>query len=117
MAIQKQVGAFTDARPSGADLRGKEYYLASRDASGNFVLAVADGIVAGVIQEGKNTTYWSTVMTGGIAKVVAGGAVTPGQRMKAGAGGACVAGTTNSFGVSRNACFSGEMCEVVMDQT
>ena len=115
MAIQKQVGAFTDARPSGADLRGQEYHFASRDASGNLVLASAGGIVAGVIQEGKNTTYWSTIATAGILKVVAGAGITPGQRVQAGAGGTAVPGVTNSPGVARNTCFSGEMAEIQMD--
>jgi hypothetical protein len=117
MAVQKQDGFLTDCRPAAEDLRDKEYHLATRNASNEFALSTSGEIVAGVIQEGKNTGLWSTVMNGGLAKVVASASWTPGQRMQAGAGGTCVPGTTNSFGTSRNSGASGEMCEVWLDAT
>lgn len=117
MAIQKKDSAQMDCRPSasGSDLTGKEHYLCVRTSAGDVRLAQAGEIVAGVIQEGKAATYWTSFMTGGIAKVVASQAITPGLRVQAGADGTVVAGSTNSFGVSRNSVASGEMCEVVID--
>lgn len=117
MSVTRSDSAFRDARPSGANLTGKEFYLAKRDSSGNFVLAGSGDIVAGIIYEGKDTNYWSTVVTGGLFKVVAGEALTEGVKVAAGAGGTAVAGTTNSFGVTRNQVSSGEIVEVMMDQS
>ena len=117
MAVQKQDGLFTDARPGGADLTGKERLLAKRDSNGDLVLAQVGDIVAGVIQEGKAAARWSTIMTGGMTKVIAGETISEGVRVQAGADGVAVAGTTNSFGVSRNQVNSGELLEVIMDQS
>lgn len=116
MAVQKQVGAFMDARPGSADLTGKEHYLVTRLSDGTVRLAQAGEVVAGVLQEGKASTYWSSFMTAGIAKCVASGAITPGQRVQAGGDGTCVAGATNPWGTARSSALSGEMVEIVMDQ-
>lgn len=116
MAVQKQIGAFMDARPGSVDLTGKERYLVTRNADGTIRLAQAGEIVAGVLQEGKAATYWSSFMTGGMTKCVAGGAVAVNQRVQAGGDGTCVPGATNSWGVARSSAFSGEMVEVWMDQ-
>ena len=117
MAVQRQDGFLMDARPSGADLTGKERYLAKRDSSGDLILAQVGDIVAGVIQQGRTTGLWSTIMTGGMAKVVAGETISEGVKVQAGANGVTVAGTTNSYGVSRSQANSGEMLEVIMDQS
>lgn len=117
MSVTRTDSIFRDARPSGESLVGKEFYLAKRNSSGDFVLAGAADIVAGIICEGKAATYWSTVVTGGLFKVVAGEALTEGVKVAAGAGGTAVAGTTNSFGVTRNQVSSGEIVEVMMDQS
>lgn len=117
MSVTRTDSSQRDARPAGESLVGKEFLLAKRDSSGNFVLAGSGDIVAGVIAEGKAATYWSTVITGGLAKVIAGEAITEGVKVAAGANGTTVAGTTNSFGVSRNQVSSGEMLEVMMDQS
>jgi hypothetical protein len=119
MAVQKQNEIAMDCKPTatGHDLTGKERRCAARDASGNFRLAQLGEVVAGVIQEGKIAGKSSTVMTGGMAKCIAGGAITPGQAVQSGGDGVVIAGATNSFGTSRNSAFSGEMVEVWMDKT
>lgn len=117
MSVQKTTGAQTDARPAAVDLTDKERYLAFRKTDGTFRLAEVGEAVAGVIQQGRAATYWATVATGGMVKVVASAAWTAGQAMQAGAAGTTVPGATNSYGIARNSGFSGELAEVVMDRT
>jgi hypothetical protein len=117
MAIQKQDGAFTDARPSGADLTGKEMYLCKDDGNGNAVLCTNEAIVLGVIQEGRATGLWSSFAFGGILRVVASGAISAGAKVAAAADGKVKAGTTNSFGVCRkDVAVDGEIAEIYFDQ-
>lgn len=117
MAVQKTFGAATDAAVSAEDLRGKEYHTAVRNADGQFELSEDDGPVAGVIQEGKDVGYWSSISTGGIAKVVAASPINAGQRVASAAGGQAKAGNTNSYGEARNTVVAGAMVEVVCDRT
>ena len=119
MAVQRQDGWRNDARPGSVDLTGKERYLVTRnnDAALTVRLAESGEIVAGVLQEGKIAGAWSSFANGGLLKIVGGSAWTPGQRIQAGAAGTAVPGNTNSFGVSRNSGFSGELMEVEFDQS
>ena len=102
MAVQKQDGALTDARPSGADLRGKEMYLVKDDGNGNVVLCGDQEIVAGVISEGRDEDQWTSFNTGGLLKCVASAAISAGAKVCAAADGKVKAGTTNALGVARN---------------
>lgn len=118
MAIQKKNEAKLDTAPTaaGSDLTGKEFYLVTKTSVGTLRLAQNGEKIVGVVQEGKAAGYYSTFGWGEILKVVASAAITVGQAVQAGADGTVIPGATNSFGVARNACFSGEMCEVMIDQ-
>lgn len=119
MAVQKQEGWATDigTTTTGSDLRSKENYCAFRKTDSTLRLTQAGEAIAGVITEGRNAGYRTSLQTGGIAKVVASAAWTAGQAMQAGADGTVVPGSTNSLGVARNSGFSGEMCEINIDRT
>lgn len=118
MAIQRQDGWANDSAPTlvGNDLTGKERRFVTR-VSGGIRLAQAGEYVAGVLQEGKAAGLTSSFATSGYPlKVIASQAFTIGQAVQAGADGTAIVGTTNQVGVSRNACASGEMVEVMFDR-
>ena len=121
MAVQRQYGAANDSAPAAADLTGKERRFVivvsgSAYPSRAGRLAQAGERVSGVLQEGKATGLWSSWANAGMLKVIAGASITIGQAIQSGADGVAVPGTTNQIGVARNACFSGEMCEVEIDR-
>jgi hypothetical protein len=90
MAVQRQVGAFTDAKPSGADLRGKEYHFAILDNAGLLQIAGLGVAADGVIQEGKNVGLSSTYATGNELKVIAGAAIDEGDQIASDATGQAI---------------------------
>lgn len=115
MAVQKQDGLHTDVAVSGADLRGKEGFAAKK-VNGEFVLAGAGDYVEGIISEGRNTGYHTSVNTDGnpIVRWVAGAAVAAGAYVSSDAQGRAVTGTANVFGRARKAVgAAGEVLEVV----
>lgn len=112
MAVQRQDGLFADAKESGQDLRGKEYYLAKRGTDGKFYLAGNGEKVAGVISEGRDTSYHTSINTFSQLKCIAGGSITAGDNVQSDANGNAVTGNTNSFGVAINSAAAGEMVEV-----
>jgi hypothetical protein len=71
MTVEKFTGSQTDCQPSVVDLRGKEFFLATRVAGG-FQLAGLGGKVAGVISEGKNIGQHTSIKTGKVRVVGAG---------------------------------------------
>lgn len=93
MAVTRQVGSQTDAKPSNADLRGKEFLFAKRVNVGGesrFDVAGAGEQVAGVISEGRNVGRSTSVDTGNQLKVAAGAAVNPGDYVASDAAGKAI---------------------------
>lgn len=114
MAVQKQDGLFTDTAESAADLRGKEFHFVTRDANGKAALCGNNGVINGVISEGRDVGYHTSWNTPGnpILKVVAGSAIARGDRVQSDANGAAKTGTNNDIGAARNAAAAGEMVEI-----
>lgn len=71
MAVQRQVGAFTDAKPSATNLKGKDGRFAKRVAGGLDVCGLGEQ-PAGVISEGKEVGLHTSINTGNQLKVLAG---------------------------------------------
>lgn len=119
MAVQKQDGLFTQTGESASDLRGKEFYFAARDANGKFALAGDGGAIVGVISEGRDTGYHTSVNTKGnpILKVIAGSAITRGDAVQSDASGKAKTGSTNSIGTAINTVAAGEYVEIDTDAT
>jgi hypothetical protein len=119
MAVQKVDGLFTQSGKSASDLRDKEFYFAKRNASGEFALAGDGDAIVGVISEGRNTGYYSSVNTRGnpILKAIAGSAITRGDAVQADAAGTAKTGSTNSIGTAINTVAAGEYVEIDTDAT
>ena len=115
MAVTREDSAFADAKIGAADLSEKVHYLATIDSDGKFAVCGNQGIVAGVITEGKAAGFHSTVSRGPKVKVIAGGTITAGQRVESDASGKAVAGTTAPFGVACKAASASEIVEVDFD--
>ncbi len=116
MAVQRQDGAQTDAKESAEDLRGKELYFATRDTDGNFALCGAGEKIAGVISEGRNTGYHTSINTGNQLKAVAGGVITAGDNVQSDADGKASSGSTNALGTAMNTVIAGEVVEIQVDR-
>lgn len=117
MAVTRTMGAKNDAKESASDLRGKELHLATRTADGKFDLCGNGEVVAGVITEGRDVGYHTSVDTGNQTKALAGGAITAGNKVQSNADGEVVEGNTNSFGTAINSVASGEIVEIDVDRT
>ena len=100
MATQRVPKEFVNSAKGGEDLSTKTFYLAHMESDETIELATAGELVAGVIQEGKNTGEYSTYQHGGIAKVVTGAGVRAGQRVQSDALGRAIEGSSNAFGTS-----------------
>lgn len=90
MVGQRQVGSQMDAQASVADLRGKENLFAKRVAGG-FDLCGAGQLARGVIQEGRDVGYHTTVATGNQLKVIAAAALAVDTKVASNAAGKAVA--------------------------
>lgn len=90
MVGQRQVGSQMDAQPSTVDLRGKENHFA-RLVAGGFALCGAGQLARGVIQEGRDVGYHTTVATGNQLKVVAAAALAREAKVASNANGQAVA--------------------------
>jgi len=119
MAVQKVDGLFTQTGVSASDLRDKEFYFAKRDANGKFDLAGDGDAVVGIISEGRNTGYHTSVNTKGnpILKVKAGSAITRGDAVQSDGSGTAKTGSTNSIGTAINTVATGEYVEIDTDAT
>jgi hypothetical protein len=118
MATQKAIDGGLDARLSNEDLRGKELLCATLDTDSNYVLAGNGEYVVGVIQEGGNVGDSTTVMSHGVARVIAGGVVAVGAKVQSNASGQAVTGSTNSIGTAlTGASAAGIVIEVDLDRT
>jgi hypothetical protein len=119
MAVTRQVGSQTDAKPSAVDLTGKEFRFAKRvlaNGESAFNLAGLGEQVAGVISEGKAVGLHTSVDTGNQLKVVAGATITPGQFVSSDANGAArVAAAGHVIAAqSINGAAAGELLEIDM---
>lgn len=119
MAVQKVDGLFTLSGESAEDLRDKEYYFATRDSTGKFALAGNGEAIVGVISQGRNTGYHTSVNTKGnpILKAIAGSAITRGDAVQSDASGKAATGSTNSIGTAINSPAAGEYVEIDTDAT
>ena len=117
MAVQKVDGLFTQTGESASDLRDKEFYFATRDANGKFALAGDGGSVVGVISEGRNTGYYTSVNTKGnpILKAIAGATIARGDSVQSDANGKAKTGSTNPVGTAISGALAGEMVEIDTD--
>lgn len=119
MAVTRQVGSQTDAKPSNSDLSGKEYRFAKRVNAGGesrFDLAGLGQQVAGVISEGKPVGQHTSVDTGNQLKVVAAANIAPGDYVSSDANGAArVAAATHVIAAQAiSAAANGELVEIDM---
>lgn len=117
MAVQRQDGMFTDAKESASDLRGKEFCLATRTNTGKLDLCGAGGKVAGVISEGRNVGYHTSINTGNQLKCIAGGPIAPDDTIQSDGSGHAITGNSNPFGTAINGAAQGEYVEFTMDRT
>jgi hypothetical protein len=112
MVGQRQVGSQMDCQLSTVDLRGKERHFA-RLVAGGFALCGAGERARGVIQEGKDVGYHSTVATGNQLKVVAAAALARDVKVASNAAGRAVAAAAGNevLGtVIEPSTAAGEMC-------
>jgi len=117
MATQRRREIHMDAAETVTDdLTGQEMRALTLTSAGKVRLAQSGEYVVGICQEGKAVGKSSSYAFSGILKVVASGAITPGQAVMAGEDGSCVAGATNSFGHCRNSPLSGEIAEIQFDR-
>jgi hypothetical protein len=102
--------------PAGADLTGKLFFCATLDSSGNIIVqTTANAAVAGVItEEGSNLTGLpASIQTDGIAKVIAGATITPGQQVAVNASGQVVPFATGvAVGLALNGGVSGNIISI-----
>jgi hypothetical protein len=105
MAVQKQDGLHTDTMESAEDLRGKEDYFVTRNASGKAELCGDGEVISGVISEGRDVGYYTSYNTKGnpILRVIAGAPIAIGAEVQSNADGKAVTGTTNPIGRAREA--------------
>lgn len=115
MAVERHDSAFADSAVGAADLSAKVYYLGTINSSGQLAVCGNQGIVAGVITEGKAAGLYSTFSRGPKIKCIAGGTIAAGERVESDANGKAVAGTTAVFGVARTSAVSGDIVEVDFD--
>lgn len=113
MAVQRQVGSQTDCKESAVDLRGKESFLCTRDATGKVTLAGNGGKVAGVISEGKNVGLHTSFNTGNQLKAVAGVAIKPMDKLASDANGKVKVAAVGNFvfATAISVAAAGEMVE------
>lgn len=116
MAVTKKDGLFTECLESAEDLRNKEFYFATRTAAGKAALCGAGARIAGVISEGRDVGYATSIDTGKMLKAVAGGAIAPGDAVQSDGSGQAISGSTNMIGVARNTAAQGEMVEIDVDR-
>lgn len=117
MAVERFTGSQTDAKPSAADLTGKEFFLATRVAGG-FQLAGLGGKVAGVISEGKPVGQHSSIKTGNQLKAIAGAAIAVGDNLTSDAAGKVRVAAAGHyvFGRAMSAAANGELVTFDMVQ-
>ena len=102
---------------AGADLTAAQYKAVKLDANGNIVLAGAGEAAVGILVDMPAAGEYGTVAVDGIAKAVAGGAVTPGVLLAADANGAVVAAVAGNHIIGQalsGASAAGELVTLVL---
>jgi hypothetical protein len=115
MAVERHDSANMESAIGAADLSEKVFYLGTIDNTGKLAVCGNQGIVAGVITEGKAAGLYSTFSRGPKVKVIAGGSITAGERVESDGNGKAAAGTTAVFGVARTSASANEIVEVDFD--
>lgn len=113
MAYEMVPEMFEIAQAAGADLSAKLYFLAKVDTSGNIVLAGDGEAALGVIREAAGSGKPVTVLTGGVAKVSAGGSFNAGVMVASDANGQAVLATTGEYSIGMALEASGGANEIV----
>jgi len=113
---QMNVNSRTLTLNAGADLSSSQYYLTKLDTNGNTVLATADAVVIGSLQNKPKSGEAATIAIGETVKVVAGGTVAIGDSIVANANGKGITRTTehNIFGIALEAGSDGSVIEVLV---
>lgn len=117
MTVERFTGSQTDAKPSVADLTGKEFFLAAAVAGG-FQLAGLGGKVAGVISEGKPVGQHSSIKTGNQVKALAGTDIAVDAKVTSDAAGKLrvAAAGHHVFGRAKSAGADGELVTIEVTQ-
>ena len=119
MATMKVHESFLYAAEADADLRTNLNHFAKISADGEIALCGNDEAALGTIVEvnltGDAGRYGPvTVQFGGIAKVVLGGTVTPGQPVNSDANGEGETGGTNIRGIALTGGVAGDVIDVAL---
>jgi len=101
---------------AGADLSANQYYLTKLDANGDVVLATADAVVIGSLQNKPKAGEAATIAIGETVKVVAGGNVKIDDLIVSNASGKGITRTTehNIFGIALEDGSDGSVIEVLV---
>lgn len=102
MAYAKINESFVHTADANSDLSAATNVnlLMNLTDAGKAKIAGTDEVVVGVILEAAVADKPVTYQFGGIAKVIAGGTVRAGQKVKSNSAGKAVEGATNSFGIA-----------------
>lgn len=120
MAVTRADGIDFDVAEAGVDLSTKLFFLATKNTTGQLILAGADAFVVGSITETAEVGYGATFQKSGHAKVVAGAAITVNARLMSDANGKAIPATAGkiSFGYARKAASAADqLVEVEFDRT
>ncbi len=121
MATSLKDSASVISVTAGVAFTDKLYYIAHMDTDGDAVLAGAGEACLGVIVEENAVDKPATVQIGGVAKVVAGAAITAGAEVASDANGKAVTASgagTKTLGVAlESATGDGTVIEVLIDRS
>lgn len=113
MAIEQVPEMFEYAQAAGADLSAKLYYIAKVDTDEDIILCGDGQAALGVIREGATAGNPVTVLTGGIAKVIAGASFNAGVLVASDGNGKAVLATTGEYAIGMALTASGGDGEIV----
>ena len=113
---QMNINSRTLTFNAGADLSSSQYYLTKLDNNGNVVLATADAVVIGSLQNKPKAGEAATIAIGETVKVVAGGDVAIGDLIVSDESGKGITRITehNIFGIALEAGSDGSVIEVLV---
>ena len=117
MAFNNSMGTVT--LPASTDHSTNQYKIMSVNSSGQAARANATDLPIGVLLNKPSVAgQAATIAWSGVAKVVAGGAITAGARVKADANGAAIAATTAAqpvLGIALATAASGDVIPVLVN--
>ena len=110
-----------DSFLAGADLSALQFTFVKQSTSANFTVlsaTAASSPIIGVLQNKPTSAQTAEVaLPGSVAKVIAGGTVTAGDRVTATTGGQAITTTTNKdwyAGIALDAAVSGDLFRVLL---